>query len=240
MLRMGKVVTGGGVAAVGFLAVGLGGPALIEGMSTAVSYGLTAFGFVLLVSVFIWTLLNQGGDQETTTTQASHGHHSPNYGRVEGGVHNYFGHPQPLPAAPSTSPWDDPNFDLNNPKTWAEPSDAPVPDMELREVCDRLYDSLGGPAQLIADFEKRVDLEIKDNVRIRKLHTWGRKKANDGLDDVWSVAWQNGDFSHKKGVLTYRHPDNPTRPIRWTDLRFNRREVDKWLPPKPDYEMIVV
>src|SRR5687768_15376038 len=100
---MGKVVTAGGVSAIGFLAIGLGGPAVIEGMSTAVSYGLTAFGAVLLVVVFIWWLLNKGG-HDTTTTQASHGPHSPNYGRVEGGVHNYFGPPAPEPV-PATSPW---------------------------------------------------------------------------------------------------------------------------------------
>lgn len=112
---------------------------------------------------------------------------------------------------------------------------GPKPDMELREVCDRLYNSLSGPPELIADFERRVDRKIRDGVRHWRLHTWGRKNdPNSALVGVWGDAWDQGKFNHAKGWLRFKHPDNPNHVHEWTDLHFNRAEVDEWLPPDID------
>jgi hypothetical protein len=110
---------------------------------------------------------------------------------------------------------------------------APKPDMELREVIDRLADYLDGPVELITDFERRLEHKIKDGVRHWRLHTWGRKNDPDaGLDAVWGDAWLKGRLNPSKGWLRFKHPDNPHFVHSWTDLHFNRDEVDQWIPPK--------
>ena len=186
--------------------------------------------------LLLWLLKPGEKDGGSGTTVTTGGPYSPAVGSVGGNLTQVFNPPpaekSPYEMPPPKSPWDDPTFRL----TSAALANA-IPDMELREVCVRLYDSF---AQLVADFETRVDLEIKDNVRFRDLHTWGRRKAKDGLNDVWKDAWLTGDFSHKRGSLIFRHPDNPAHPVKWTDLRFNRAEVDQWLPPKPEYGIYIV
>lgn len=224
---MPKVATVGGVAGLGFLAVGLGLPRVIEDLSPYVSYGVAAFGVVLLVGCYLWTLMSEGGGGESVLKQKTTGLHSPNIGHARD-IHFNYGPPTPEPKPEPESPWNDPNFKLSNSSTWAA-SDEMIPNMELREVLDILYGALGGPPQLIGDFEKRVDLKIQDGVHHWGLHTWGRKKPSGTLVKVWSTAWERGDFSHKRGSVHYRDPDNPRALHAWGDLHFNRDEVTDWL-----------
>lgn len=212
-------------------AVVLAGGAMIDPkilLANAAWIATGAIAILLLVAVYEWwTSQKEGpraaGDANTANTN---GDGSPAFaGSFPGATFNF--HPPP-PATQERKQALAPH----RPARTQHPEPSPVlPDMELREVCDRLYNSLGGPVQLTADFEDRVDLEIKDNVRLRRLHTWGRRGPKEGLDDVWAEAWLRGDFSHKRGSLRYRHPDNLASLLEWSDLRFNRQEVDKWLPP---------
>lgn len=188
------------------------------------------FGLLVIAALYfflLWWLKPDGEEGVAATSVSTSGRGSPAIGSARD---VYINTPPPPVAKSGVSSRDDPDFYLTSPKPREAASSA-LPDMELREVCNRLYNSLGGPPQLTDEFERRVDLEIKDNVRHRRLHTWGRMKPDEALDDVWSDAWVKGDFSHKRGLLLFRHPDNPTHPIKWSDLRFCRLEVDRWLPP---------
>lgn len=236
---MGKAITASGVAAVGFLAVGLGGPTVIEGMPSTVSYALTAVGAVMLLTVFLWTLLNKGGgDQETTTTQASHGHQSPNYGRVEGGVHNYYA-PAPVATQPrksphgeaATSPWDDPSFSLLNRHSAPQPTKRPVGDMPLKHVLERLWPQIEKHGKTVQQIDREITNAFADGIANYALAVWGRREDGQPVEPVWQSALKRGKFSYRNDEITYRDPDNPSAVHRWYDLKFNRDQVDEWLPP---------
>lgn len=213
--------------------------------------GIALLTAAVIYFVLLWLLKpgesKDGGaatGQQTTLAPHSHNVHA---GRD---VHI---HPTPAATQPVKSPYgtarsprDDPNFSLLNPappqqeyplagRRQEYPLSAhqgPKPDMELCEVVGRVSDSLDGPPELISDFEKRVERKIKDGVHHWRLHTWGRKNdPNAGLDVVWGDAWLKGHLNHAKGWLRFKHPDNPRYVHEWTDLHFNRAEVDKWLPP---------
>jgi hypothetical protein len=79
---MAKLATVGGITGIGFLALGLGLPKVIESFSPTLSYGLAAFGGVLVVAAFVWFLLNKGIDGRSDTALTTHGAQSANYGHV--------------------------------------------------------------------------------------------------------------------------------------------------------------
>lgn len=101
---MSKVVTAGGVAGVGFLAAGIGLPKVIEAMSPQVAYALAIIGAVLLLTTFVWSILNKGSAQgDGSTGQTTHGPHSPAFGTVHGGVS--INHAAPAATQPLKSPY---------------------------------------------------------------------------------------------------------------------------------------
>jgi hypothetical protein len=112
---------------------------------------------------------------------------------------------------------------------------GPPPDFPLAEVVKRLSKSLDEEAYnfegAMDAYDEAVDTKIADAVVHRPLRTWGRLERRRPLVEIPDLAWGIGDFSNRAGSLRFRHPDQPGTPRIYTDITFNKAEVDRWLPP---------
>jgi hypothetical protein len=185
-------------------------------------------GFLLLLGWSLWPTDERPKPEGGVTNQATFGSNSPNFSG------NQFHGPVTIggsqPEQPKQSGYSWKNFDHLT-RLMSRRSDAAFPDMPLTEVVERLREQPSPPQDM--------DQAIRDAVVLRHLSTWGRRPGKS-ISKVWMDAWENGKFSHEKSKVRYRHPDNPRGEHVWSNIQFNRAEVDKWLPPKPEYEIIVI
>ena len=102
------------------------------------------------------------------------------------------------------------------------------PDMALAAVVERVSRRIGAPPN---ETSQDIDHFIMDGVVNRPLHTWGRREIGKPVTPIWKEAWERGDFSHERGTLRYRHPDNPRAAHEWRDIQFSNAEVKRWVRP---------
>jgi hypothetical protein len=193
-----------------------------------VAVALLAIAVVYFLMLWLLKPGEQPKPEGGNTTQTTLGPNSPNFSG------NQFHGPVTIggsqPEQPKQSGYSWKNFDHLT-RLMSGRSDAALPDMPLAEVVERLRNQPSPPQDM--------DQAIRDAVVVRNLSTWGRRPGKS-IGKVWMDAWENGKFSHEKSKVRYRHPDNPRSEHVWSDIQFNREEVDRWLPPKPDYELIVI
>lgn len=179
---MAKVATVGGVTGVAFLALGLGLPEMIENLPPAVSYGLAAVGLVLLLTAFVWSLLNRGGDGGPPNAQTSHGPNSPVVGSVARDFHYYP--PAPLPAARQ-----EPKSPYGSAQIKPQPQRVPR---------TRMWEALEWVAKVIGDDDHQrcfpdARREIRQAALNARVDIYGRKEippahmtAEESCREVWT------------------------------------------------------
>lgn len=242
---MAKIATVGGVTGIGFLALSLGLPKLIEGLPSEISYGLAAVGGILVLVAFIWSLLNGRSDGGAPIAQVSHGSHSPNFGQIHGDVHITHAAPAAVQeskslygsGAPPRSKYQLDNLDaldrvMRGPRLPREAPIEPMPDLGLTELLVRVYQALGGaPSANLAKapFYRKVDKSIADAVAIHRLHVWGRIGERP-IELIEVYRWAEGLFTHKPPRFVW---EGPLSSIEYSDLKFNRAEADRHWPNPP-------
>ena len=171
-------------------------------------------GFVLLLGWSLWPRKEEPV-ADAGASQTTHGAGSPIIGTARD---VYIGKEPPTESKPVVPQ-----------QTRAEarqPFDY-GPNMDLAEVVARLHKKC--PRLEGAALDEKIDLAITDAAHHGLIRVWGRMGPKKARSVVWDDAWESGEFSHVKGLVFYRSPDNPNSPFRWVDLGFNKPEVENWL-----------
>lgn len=245
---MAKIATVGGVTGLGFLALSLGLPEMIDGLSNEVSYGLAIVGGILVLTAFVWSLLSRRDDGGSTVSQTTHGPHSPIIGQVRD-IHNHYGPPNPAEkheaksllgsGRPPRATEQAAEYIARHLRMAEAYPSGPAtfrpdqkPNMNLNAVLVRVYKRLGPPppnGPQRETFLQRVNREIADKVSLNQFHTWGRMSAGQALREIGFDEWGDGLFDHKSKTLAVPHG---LQTVEYQDLHFFVDEIDRiW--PKP-------
>lgn len=234
---MARFVSVGGLSGVGFLVLGAVVPELVSTLPDWVRYTLVGVGGALIFTSWLWWLLNKGkGDaDEGGVAQTTHGPHSPNYSKVEGGVHNYFA---PPPAAPEP-------VRTSRPRGYAR-IDAMrrCPEMPISEALAYLT-SLGRSRE-----EARRTLQ--QAFRDQRMEVWGRAEitprhlsapfsAQETWERVHPHYWTEFKLSEEAFDADGEQPqtvaqDHVRKRVlrRYWSLRVSREQLkEEWPAPRP-------
>lgn len=207
---------------------------------------IRALGIVLLIAalvyfVLLWLL--KPGEASASSPgggQATHGHSSPaihtNYGPITIG--------SPPPAERQERKQTDPSnhardrrgggpfvMPLNQATADRMRAKAnPRPDMALKEVARRVYDTMGPEpdhTKQREEFRRRLNLTIADAIQQHDLHVWARYadfpiKLLDNYSLEHVIVDVAGDCIHVP---------NEWRTNTYTDVQFMSSEIDLHLPP---------
>lgn len=246
---MAKIATVGGITGLGFLALSLGLPEMIEGLSNEVSYGLAIVGGILVLTAFVWSLLSKRDDGGSSTNQTTHGPHSPNIGSVGGnvtfvhGVQDATQHPKsPYGSGHSPRATEQAAEYIARHLRMAEaypPGLAtvrvnPKPDLNFNGLMVRVYKRLGGspptgPSR--KEFWSLVDREVADKMSLNNLHAWGRMSPNQALREIDPSTWAEGLFDHRDKALFM---PSGLHTVEYSDLHFWAHEIDRIWPKPPE------
>lgn len=176
-----------------------------------------AIGLLVVAGALrLWGLKKPDGFGGTAITQTTNGPNSPTFGTVNGDVTITHGSPTEGGERQGTG------------SIQRSRQNRAMPDMTLDKVVERVTKRIGAPPD---ETEQGIAHFIIDGVVNRPLSTWGRRAVGKPVMPIWKEAWERGDFSHVKGTLRYRHPDNPTSVLIWSDIQFNYAEVKRWVRP---------
>lgn len=202
--------------------------------------GIAALAVVAAYFFILWLLkpteapqLGLASGQSTTGAQSS------NFGTVLGDVH--IGSSAPAVTQPSKSPYGSATKTERSPRyedglhglarvlTGTPP---PKPNLPLAGVLGRVYKVVGSTGDFAGQRQARyrkVDLEIVDQVTQNGLSVWGRYGSR-ALEQIRPSALRVGHLDHKKGTFSVQ--GDAVHPMVYTDLKFNREEVDAVWPTK--------
>jgi hypothetical protein len=79
-----------------------------------------------------------------------------------------------------------------------------------------------------ASFNRKIDLEIADKARLKRMKVWGRI-GDSPLDRIGADSLQCGKFEHQKKRFQSLGM-HASRPTVWTDIFFNLSEAGEILP----------
>lgn len=116
------------------------------------------------------------------------------------------------------------------------------PDLPLVGVLGRVYKKLGGAPDtgntfaprakaMKEEFYDKVDRELADRVHLNGMTLWGRYK-NTPLRQI--VNTNRISFDHRSKTATI--PGDAIQSMRFTDIMFNKAEVDRVWPQAPTQE----
>ena len=104
---------------------------------------------------------------------------------------------------------------------------AAQPDYPLADLLQKLSVLLKAESG-VRGHDLDLNARIMDAVFLHDLLSWGRKDGGAKRELIPQLAWEMGEFDRRAGKLVHRHPDSPL-PEEYTDIEFNRAEVEPWL-----------
>lgn len=180
------------------------------------------------LAVFAWSMWPRKNEAPADTSsgisQLSSGSHAANLaGNFHGPVHI---NPPPAPVQERKLAVGWTHRSVGGLERVTTGTPAPKPDMLLAGLLVRVYKKLGRPNSKSTDFVRCVNLEIADTVAMHHLHVWGRINSRP-LDLIPEDYWRRGELDHRANSFTVIFQSA----IVYTDLRFNRSEIDAhWKP----------
>lgn len=109
-------------------------------------------------------------------------------------------------------------------------SRKPTANLNLTELLVRVYKHQGkSPDTPVgrADFIRKIDFEIMDQITENNLHVWGRY-GDRARELINPQSLKRGKLDHRKA--TFSIMGDAVRPMVFKDLTFNRSEVDQIWP----------
>lgn len=190
------------------------------------------FGVCLIFLAWVfWHRQDADDDQSVDTNQSTTGPNSPNIGTAQN-VHINYAPPPPAPTQEQKDPY---RYRSPPSRMWTEDSlnglhravtgYSPAPDIPLKGILGRVYKSLGGmpkEKQSRDDFIRRVDLSISDAIVENGLSVWGRL-FDRPRERISMATIRKGRLKHIWQYLEV--PSDTVRPLRYTDLMFNKQEI---------------
>lgn len=234
---MARFATVAGVSGIGLAVLGVSVPLVVpDQIPDAIRWGLVGFGLTLVLTAWVWSMLNRDGETIGAGGQSTQGSAAHAIGSVGRDVHIYTGgparpeerEPDPVP----TSPWDDPNFRLGSQEPPA-PLAPLLPDMTLKEVVERVMERMG-PFKDAPDrheYHRRLNLTIADAIHLHKLKVWARF-ADFHLKLMSPYSLNNVRVEVGRDRIVTPNEWSKTGGNAHTDVQFLRSEIDAIWPPK--------